>query len=193
MRAVIISALLSLGMVGCAGDTQDKPQSDFQVYLDPAFTAEQTADILGVLDVWTQESGGLHPLTFHYLIGYRLCDDQGGAIGGGSCWQDITIHPSTQEDITAMDPEHGDLLGLTRRRWSDDWLHGPHDWSNIYLATDVKQDDFRRVATHEVGHALALVHTEPGTIMCAYITCQPENLTAADVQQYNKLRDWTFQ
>jgi hypothetical protein len=45
-----------------------------------------------------------------------------------------------------------------------------------------------QAAEHELGHAMGLVHTGPGTIMCAYTGGWPAGVTAADVTQFWALR-----
>jgi hypothetical protein len=43
----------------------------------------------------------------------------------------------------------------------------------------------QEVMAHELGHAMGLVHTGPGTLMCATLVCAAELVMPADVAQWD--------
>lgn len=55
--------------------------------------------------------------------------------------------------------------------------------STISLLTSLDAQTFHQTALHEIGHALGLVHTPPGTIMCADSACATLIVTCGDQKQ----------
>lgn len=182
LRTPVIA--LAAAMCACSF-LQDQPADTYTVYIDPAFTPDQVEGVLSVLQLWeTETDPGFHPAHLHPVMLNMTCDS--------SCYDVITIHPSTRAGVSALalqwDGVHESLAGITHRRWHNDVINGPRDYSDIYIASDVSASDWPRIAMHEVGHALALSHTGPGTIMCASMGCASESITPADVKQYDSLR-----
>ena len=57
-------------------------------------------------------------------------------------------------------------------------------YETIKLQDDMKVDQTRRTALHEIGHAFGLEHDHEGTIMCFSLACAPKHLTCDDLRQF---------
>jgi hypothetical protein len=55
--------------------------------------------------------------------------------------------------------------------------------SSIDLGTSLDAETFHQTALHEIGHALGLKHTRPGTVMCMNTTCATLEVTCGDLVQ----------
>lgn len=179
VATLAFSAGLILASTCCA--PKDAPGAFYNVYLDPAL-GDKTADILDALRDWeTSTAKTPTPVVLVPWSGDLTCVD-----GTAPCEHTITIHWAPEDGLGEV--AGGTELGVTHRNWSVRPLEGEHEWSNIYLDQNLPEHEWRTVIRHELGHALALAHTGPDTIMCAYTTCGSENITCKDVQQYAELR-----
>jgi hypothetical protein len=55
--------------------------------------------------------------------------------------------------------------------------------SNVYLGTSLDAETFHQTVLHEIGHAIGLKHTTPGTVMCQDTTCATLEVTCGDLVQ----------
>lgn len=60
--------------------------------------------------------------------------------------------------------------------------------SDIHIRRGLAPKDAAKSYKHEIGHALGLSHSSPGTLMAADITQTADHVTAADIAQYWKVR-----
>lgn len=174
----ILAAVCLVSVMGCNA-FRDRPTSTYEVYVDPAF-GDQTELVLDALQDWEAKvhaSGS--PLTLHATIVNMTCDS--------GCYDAIAIHPVPQSFITSQHGAESDAVGVTFRFW-DDTLHGNTEYSNVYIANDLDDTTWFRVVRHELGHSLALLHTGSGTIMAPNVNNASPDISDADVQQFNDLR-----
>jgi Matrixin len=183
---IILGVLLCVG--GSACDTL--PGTHYNVYIDPGFTPDQQQGVLQAMEQWTKVIPSLQLTPF-----LGNCS--------GIHTHEICIHPSYQ------DADNGTELGVTFTK------PGPGtkgttggggtgvDGGEIWLYIPSIQDDvsnhpqvFTQTATHELGHAMGLLHhTDVPCIMYpfinstdaqgAYETTYP---TTDDVEQWYYVR-----
>jgi len=174
----IICALAALP--ACA----DKPENNYTVYVDPAFDSATQQVILDGLNNWqTRVWNTGHMLWLNPIIGTHDCSH--------GCDDIIVIHASNMAAVAALahDSDGDGPDGITFRSWREDPTTGHYwDWSNVFLAADMRQSDIHNIVLHEVGHALALQHTPPGQIMCWSTECESADITQDDINQYLTLR-----
>jgi hypothetical protein len=92
--------------------------------------------------------------------------------GQGAFVDVIVVHPSTVDEIVAE--FGGGAIGYNVTSGSS---------STIAILTTLDTQTFHQTALHELGHALGLVHTTPGNVMCANTTCATLEVTCGDLMQ----------
>ena len=148
----------------------------YDVKIDPSFSPEQRANVAQALYAWTQAVPELS-----FSISMEDCP--------------VTIK---SDQICIINTS---LAYVKQREQSDalafTWTNNVDQNSECYIPTDdpISQDQAAQVEiiTHELGHALGLSHTGPGTIMCVSAWeegtgCGSEFITCQDVGQYKILR-----
>jgi hypothetical protein len=145
----------------------------YQVNIDPAF-ADREADVVAVYQDWADKSG----VQLDIIIVNKTCD-----AGTPEC---ISVHPESLANIQAIDPSTTeDVIGVC-------FHPNPYTgWANVYVQPTFDLQTLR----HESGHSLGLAHvgdtsnhTHSQPLMCALNGCAAEDITQADVCQYNDLR-----
>jgi hypothetical protein len=154
---------VALTLVATALSAGCAPLPDrYDVRVSDQFTDEQIAGIRQAVDAW---NAGLGAHVLSVEVG-SPCDPA----------PDVCVQPTT---LAANNARSGgtETWGYTQKeRW-------------VYLDTDaVPEADFPQVAAHELGHAMGLVHTGPGTLMCASAKCASPTVTQADDDQWYELR-----
>jgi hypothetical protein len=99
-----------------------------------------------------------------------------------NCANCIYIVPGTMATINPACFGVDHALGCTLR------LPYLFNSASLIVASDCPENMKPEVWLHEMGHALGLVHTGPGTVMCASFQCAAKTVTAADVAQYELVR-----
>jgi hypothetical protein len=168
--SVLVAAL---GSCGCASKTFPLPR-EYQVHISPHMKPEQTQAVLDALDSWQQVAVVHFDVTIsNEECGYTLIP---GARGG--C---IFIAYTGLPDVRlACD---GPAVGCT----TDQGTSGVA--ANTILSDAlVESGALHAVVMHEIGHALGLHHTGPGTLMCRSLDCDPGYVTQEDVGQYESYR-----
>lgn len=84
----------------------------------------------------------------------------------------IVVHPATPDQLVAE--FGGGTIGYNETSGTA---------STISIVTSLDPQTFHQTALHELGHALGLIHTTPGTIMCANTTCATLEVTCGDLEQ----------
>lgn len=171
-RSRVRRALVGLAFVACAwgllAGCTPAPASSYRVQLSPAFTADQQESILAAVDDWRAV------VPVHFDVAVSACS------GDDDCR--ICVAPSYETQ--------GEPLGRTERRW---WLSGESATSTLFVACIAETTTtLEEAAAHELGHAMALEHTGPGTLMCADGTCMAPKPVAEDVSQWWGLRSGTW-
>jgi hypothetical protein len=188
MKALTILGLFGIGacVMGCSVSYGNV----YEVRIDPAFTAGETALVLESLDNWEhaiESVRGDGYLTFHVTVG--TCNDD---------WHEICVVPSTRAILDAMGAGPTNL-GYT--------LHNEtFDRGTSYLAVDklhyapnadgtpadINVAAFTTCTMHEIGHAMGLAHEANGNVMSAKYPNASHQLTCLDVSQYLGLRGMGF-
>jgi hypothetical protein len=151
---------LVLFSVGCSA--QGLPTS-YHVMIDPSVSPDVAQSVLDAVQDWRAHV----ELEISVVSGRcSLAED-----GYGSVCVISDAGPSPLgSDVEATTLQNG--YGSAVQLWPDDWR------------TDIPA----RVIAHELGHAMGLVHTGPGTLMCASSDCAAVTITDADVAQWLALR-----
>jgi hypothetical protein len=169
MRFALLSALV-LAMTSCAG-----APSSYSVVID-GFTPEQTMVVVEACRTW--ERAVADPSRLRLFINVDMpCD-----LGHDDA---ICVLPTTMAEIA--EGNGVERFGVTYHRRQDVQPQATVDplGSLIYVATDT--GDVKQTSEHELGHALGLVHTGPGTLMAPYVQEAARDVTPADVEQFLKV------
>jgi Matrixin len=171
---------LCLLSIGCSSAPPDKRIYTNVYTVDINLNVLDANDtVLNSLKAWENISG----VKFNIAINDKVCDD--------SCFDEFTISMRSRSDFASIDPNDcGDDSCIALTSFSD-------TFSNVMIGdtvvAGVDNYTFPQTATHEIGHALGLIHTGPGTIMCVYQSCEPIDITCEDLNQYNKLRGYPLE
>jgi len=137
------------------GGFQENPTHHYHLQIDPSFSSDQTQAILDAATEWQQSSNSY--VTFD----------------GASAFTDvITFKPVSAQELTAE--FGGGYIGVTGYDGQS---------AEIQLITTLDPLTFHQTALHEIGHAIGLVHTTPGNIMCANTMCATLEVTCGDLNQ----------
>jgi hypothetical protein len=160
----------------------------FQVDIDPAFTSPDI--VVNTLTFWeTQVSTYLpgNKLTFNIVIQKKDCSVD-------VCVNEISIGAMPLADIQARaDYTKEDVIGLTvfgnaKNDTAANILIPSEFVSGTFPGQDNDPNLFSVVLMHEEGHALGLLHTGEGTVMCANTSCSAPFVECKDVAQYASFR-----
>jgi hypothetical protein len=143
----------------------------YTLSISPRFTAEQTDSIIAGATEWSRATVGL---TFEFVVSECMH----GVLGESVC-----IHPS---DRRACNNEYASGCATGH----------PGDGIAIITAEIAAQaaDDvegkavFHHTAMHELGHAMGLAHSKPGTLMNGDYWTAADHVTSDDVAQFWTLR-----
>jgi hypothetical protein len=188
MLKTILLIASALVLTSACAPTPDYP-TQYTVLIDPAFDAlGEMPQVMEGLQLWEVATG----VTFIPVISNVVCDKDTSVFSpdnSDTCHHAFSIHPDTHDDLVSKFNDTT-LIGYCRG-WS---LRNAGSvvgaWSNVYVQYNTSA--FAETLQHEVGHALGLVHTGPGTLMCWNTDCSPGQITCDDVQQYRALRGISF-
>ncbi len=157
--------LLALLVTGCGASYA----SEYDLYIDKSFTAEQQELILSASGRWSGATDG--GVTFNPHIGVDVPTTK----------HQVFVMPLADKDVHAYctDPT---AAGCTVRQANLDVgfvrLTGLDDNERL----------FRMTAQHELGHAMGLNHDSKGTVMAPDLGIASDTITARDVAQFNMVR-----
>ena len=133
----------------------------YTVYISPDLTPAHAIEVMHGMDSWQEMSAGM--ITFTPVVSDHQCVMTG----------EICVRPVTYD------------LGNGKVGYTD---RSAEDASNIVLDESVPDEEFHPLVRHELGHALGLNHTGPGTVMCGDYYCGSKDVTCADAQYAMSLR-----
>jgi hypothetical protein len=159
-------------MIGCAG--APLPCNDYTVYITPDLSDTMAEDTITALESW----GALIP-ALHYNVVYSRVQDCEHCItvsAATTAWIDSSYHDSC---------ETNQCLGITVRDPGT-------DSSIIYLGEGMPHALQLQMTTHEIGHAMGLVHPTDQTpnvqIMCPNEQCATPLPTCIDALNWYAIR-----
>jgi hypothetical protein len=157
-------------MISCSG----LPTS-YAVTIE-GFTDEQAKVVVEACRIW--ESSVADPARLRLFVNVNVPCDMG---------HDDAICIDASSTAELKDDPKFERYGVTYHRRRDVQPQASIDpmGSMIFLATDT--NDLRQTAEHELGHALGLVHTGPGTVMAPEVQEAAPDVTDADVAQFLKV------
>lgn len=151
-RCLLLCVLLPLSCVW-----QPSSSHHYSVYVDPSFSTLQRNEILDAADAWTAAMDGF--VTFEYTD-----------VASGDDLITVTANTMTQ-----LKQWGSDTIGYTAYTGTAS--------TNVYLPiVGLSDDDFKKDARHEMGHAIGAEHIGDGNTMSINVVNQPEHITCEDVK-----------
>ncbi len=147
--------VLATCSLACAVGWEANPTNHYHLKIPPSFTSDQAQMITDAATEWQKRSGNY--VTFD-------------------------ADPRARFDVITF--EGGDAFEMSRNfdgALGESIFDGQSTTIVIYDGLDATT--FHQTVMHEIGHAIGLVHTGPGTIMCKDTGCATHEVTCADVQQ----------
>ncbi len=149
------TAWLLLCTLGCTVGWEPNPTRHYHLKIDATFSDDQRQAIVDAATEWQKSSGDY--VTFD--VDPRAPDD---------------VISFESKSWFTMSREFDGSLG-------ESIFHGQS--TDIVILDGLEGITFLQTVTHEIGHAIGLVHTGPGTIMCKDSMCATTEVTCADLQQ----------
>jgi len=144
--------------LGCAVGWEPNPTMHYHLKIDPSFSVEEAQAITDAATAWQAQSGSY--VTFD-------------------------ANPRAPSDVISF--TRGTWFEMSREfdgSLGESIYDGQSTHIVIYEGLDLTT--FTQTVTHEIGHAIGLVHTGPGTIMCKDSICATLVITCADIQQLER-------
>ena len=142
-----------------AGCANLAPGNHYALTIDPTLSLEDQSTATEAAHAWVDALHG--ELTIDVAIGACSSNDR-----------EICVLPTYPGRLMP-----GELANTTR--------YFAWDRADTYISPD---STGLTTITHELGHAMGLVHTGPGTVMCFATGCAAERPTHADAAQWRQTR-----
>jgi hypothetical protein len=157
---ISIASSISLLALLLAGCVRDA----YVIHPDPGVAPSVLDAAQAAVEAWTA----------HVPVTIRL---DGAPCGVVPAAGDVCLHPIAA--IPSLPWEPGTLAGVTA--FNEIWIAEP-------LLERASPAQRQRLIAHELGHAMGLLHTGPGTLMYPYASGGAMTVTPADVAQWYAVR-----
>ncbi len=155
LRSMGKRIFIALALLNCAG-WENNPTRHYHLEIDPTFTDAQASAIVDAATQWQLQSKGY--VTF-----------DGDPRSGEDIISFVAATTATMEQDFG-----GGTIGMAE-------YHGQS--SQIFLVQTMAGAAFHQTAEHEIGHAIGLVHSGEGTLMCQNAQCAALTITCGDITQ----------
>lgn len=177
LTTIIAAAAVALTAQGCIASKGDTT-SMLTLQIEDGFTPAEQQAIQDAVTAWMRLTG------YDYSTMYIAVQPGGCGTAMEQQANTTCVHPGWASDEDAFEP-------------GETYKHGWNGQSDIFLPPTAPYDSgdsaadlarFTQVAAHEIGHAMGLLHTQPGTVMFHGAEKAAMLPTCDDLAQYLSIR-----
>lgn len=160
---VLFAVSILVSLVGCGTSWEKNPNREYKVWISDQFVDDHRESLVRGVNDWDKALNG--------YISFHLTNEEN--------FSAIRFYPSS---MLQLEQKYNKSANNKRKIGM---CHHDGVGSQIEMAVDISNVDFKWVTRHEVGHALGLKHDDPNTVMCEDSTCASKNITVHDLEQFH--------